>query len=172
MASQTLKEKAAADAVRSALESRRLTEEIDGQAVYVRRITNSDLRRKDEMDDEVAELRIEHEALVGRDDVKFDDDGDVLSVDHTPGEIDELDDPDRRRELRGRARELANQMRQIDARMLGIYVETESGEPFPDEAFDETPVQTLTSLTRQATEWTYGKGDDKARPTDGRSASG
>lgn len=162
MAQQTLKAKAD-------LASRKLDGQLDERDVYAKRITNADLARKDEMDDEVEELRRAYTRLVGID-TRNPETGEVVHID---GEIDDEEDVDARLELRAKARQIADDMRRLDARMLGVYVEDETGSPFPDEIFEGAPIQTLTSLTRQATEWTYGKAeDDPSRPTSGRSGSG
>jgi hypothetical protein len=162
MAQQSLKTKAA-------LAARKLDGQLDDRDVYAKRITNADLARKDEMDDEVEEFRREYARLVGLD-TRDPATGDVVHID---GEIDDEEDEHERLELRAKARGIADSMRRLDARMLGVYVEDENGEAFPDEVFEATPIQTLTALTRQATEWTYGRAeDDPARPTSGRSGSG
>lgn len=140
--------------------------EIDGRAVFARNITNADLERKDEMDDELAELRLKYRKLAGGD-VRSDD-GEVV---HIPGEIDDCDDADQRAELRRNARELMAEIRTRDTLLLSLYVEDEQGEPFSDEALKAAPFRVLTKLSQKATEYAFGV-EDEERPTTGRNASG
>ena len=141
--------------------------EIDGRKVYVKRLTNADLSAKDELDDELDELQREMDRLRGRDER----DGEGRFVRHIDGEIDECDDPARRKELKAEARALAEEYRRLDAQQLGLYVEDEAGASFPAEAFVNAPIRVLTKLIEQATLWTYGAEDAK-RPTAERTASG
>jgi hypothetical protein len=140
---------------------------IADRPVYARNIVNDDLARKDEMDDELAELRLRHAKLVGHD--VIDGDGDRV---HVPGEVDDCDDPEKRRELRAEARRIAAQMRELDALMLGLYVEDENGELFPDEALKALPFRVRTKLSERASMYAYGVEDEEARPTTGRNGSG
>lgn len=124
---------------------------IDERAVYARNITNDDLRRKDELDDVIAELRI-----------------DLTEVER---QIEECEDRDERRELRSKARDLAADIRDRDAALLGLYIEDEAGERFSDEVLAALPFRVLTPLSRKATEYAYAVEED-ARPTTATSDTG
>jgi hypothetical protein len=141
--------------------------QIDGRPVFARNITNADLERKDEMDDELAELRLQYRKLVGSD-VRTDD-GEIV---HTLGEVDDCKDADERKELRARARALMADIRNRDTLLLRLYVEDENGEPFSDEALKATPFRVLTKLSQKATEYAFGVDDEEARPTTAGNASG
>lgn len=140
--------------------------QIDGRPVFARNITNADLERKDEMDDELSELRLEYRKLVGGD-VRADD-GEIV---HTPGEVDACEDADERKELRARARALMADIRTRDTLLLRLYVEDENGEPFSDEALKATPFRVLSKLSLKATEYAFGV-EDEERPTTAGNASG
>jgi hypothetical protein len=140
---------------------------IEGRPVFARNITNADLERKDEMDDEIAELRLRHEQLVGSD--ALDDVGERV---HTPGEIDNCEDPDKRRELRAEARHLAAEMRKRDALMLGLYVEDENGDAFSDEALKALPYRVRTKMAEKASMYAYGVEEEELRPTTATNGSG
>lgn len=139
--------------------------QIGGREVYAKEITNADLERKDVMEDELTEMRRAHAALVGRDEREAD--GEVV---HTRGLIDDEEDPDKRQELRARARDLMKEIRRGDTLMLGLYIEDEHGEPFPEEALLAAPFRVQAYLSQRATAWAFGV-DDEVRPTQAGSAS-
>jgi hypothetical protein len=135
---------------------------IADREVFARNITNDDLSRQDELNDELAELRLERERLVGRD--VLNENG--IVKEHVPGEVDEEEDPEARRQMRQQARELAQRIRDLEAQALGIYIEDEAGEPFEEEVLRAQPVRTLTRLTLSAAKYIWG--DEEERPTTGR----
>lgn len=124
---------------------------IDGRPVFARNITNADLERKDEMDDELAELRMEYAEL--------------------EKQIEECEDTDRRRELRSEARQMMSTIRQRDTLLVSLYIEDEQGELFSDESLLNTPFRVVSKLSVKATEYAFGV-EDEERPTTGRNASG
>lgn len=126
--------------------------QIDGRQVFARNITNADLERKDEMDDELAELRMEYAELGQR--------------------IEECEDTERRRALRSEARALMSRIRQSDTLLVSLYLEDEQGERFSDEALLSTPFRVISKLSVKATEYAFGVEDDEARPTTAGNASG
>lgn len=126
--------------------------EIDGRSVFARNITNADLERKDEMDDELAELRMEYAAL--------------------EKQIEECEDADRRRELRAEARRMMSTIRQRDTLLVSLYIADEDGERFPDDALLSTPFRVVSKLSVKATEYAFGVEDEEQRPTTARNASG
>jgi hypothetical protein len=125
---------------------------IDGRQVFARNITNADLERKDEMDDDLAELRLQHADLESR--------------------IELAEDADERRELRKEARALMNDIRQRDTLLLSLYVEDENGERFPDEALLGLAFRVTSKLSRKASEYAFGVEDEETRPTTAGNASG
>jgi hypothetical protein len=147
--------------------NRKMNAQIGGREVYAREITNADLERKDEMEDELTEMRRAYGRLVGSDERSAD--GEVV---HTRGLVDEEEDPDRRRELRSKARDLMKEIRRGDTLMLGIYVEDEDGEPFSDEALLSASFRVQALLSKKATSWAFGVDDEELRPTQAGSASG
>lgn len=148
-------------------QARRMDVAIEGRPVFARSITNADLERKDEMDDELAELRRRHAKLTGRD-ARADDGGVV----HVPGDVDECEDDERRLDLRREARELMKEIRRRDTLLVSLYIEDENGEPFSENALLSTPFRVVSKLSQRATEWAFGIEDEERRPTVERSASG
>jgi hypothetical protein len=125
---------------------------IEGRPVFARLITNTDLERKDELDDEAAETRLE-----------------LTALEH---QVDECEDPEERRELRRQARELTARYRNQDTLMLSLYIEDEHGERFPDEQLLTLPFRVAAKLSKKASEYAFGVEDEEARPTTGRNESG
>lgn len=126
--------------------------EIDGRPVFARNITNADLERKDEMDDDLAELRMEYADL--------------------EKQIEESEDTDQRRELRAEARRMMSTIRQRDTLLVSLYIEDEQGERFSEEALLGTPFRVVSKLSVKATEYAFGVEDEEQRPTTERNASG
>jgi hypothetical protein len=126
--------------------------QIDGRPVFARNITNADLERKDEMDDELAELRMEYAEL--------------------EKQIEECEDAERRRICRAEARQMMSQIRQRDTLLVSLYLEDEQGERFSDEALLSTPFRVVSKLSVKATEYAFGVEDDEQRPTTAGNASG
>lgn len=149
-------------------QSRRLAPfTIDGRPVFARKITNDDLERKDEMDDEIAELQLLHAKLVGRN--VTDGDGDRA---HLPGEVDDCEDPEERKRIRAEARAIAKKLRDLDALQLRLYVEDENGESFSEDVVKAIPIRDQTRLGHKATSYAFGVEDEDGRPTPARTASG
>lgn len=142
---------------------RKLNEKIDDRAVYVRDLVNDDLDRIEELIDDYNELEREADEIRRRLDGASDRD-EIKSLRARLGETtdpDERDDirellegsvkdPDERRQLREQVRDIARRQRDMDAEMLGLYVEDENGEPFDRETLDRVPVRVRGSLTSQA----------------------
>lgn len=151
--------------------------QIDGRQVFARNITNADLERKDEMDDELAELGLRHAKLVGVDRRTIargagENGEDEIIVEHDPGEVDECDDPGRRAEIRYEARALAKEIRRLDTLLVALYLEDEQGERFSDEVLLNVPLRVIRKLSVPATMYAFGAEDDEARPTTAGNASG
>lgn len=125
---------------------------IDGRPVFARNITNADLERKDEMDDDLAELRMEYASL--------------------EKQIEECEATDERRELRARARQMMSNIRQRDTLLTSLYIEDENGEAFTDAALLATPFRVVSKLAVKATEYAFGVEDEEQRPTTERNVSG
>lgn len=140
---------------------------IGGRPVFARTVTNKDLARKDEMDDEIAELRLRYAKLAGEDAV-----GPGGERVHVPGDIDECEDVEQRKAMRAEARQLAAELRDRDSLLLSIYIEDENGEPFSDEALINTPFRDLNRLSQVAANYAFGVEDEDERPTTARNASG
>lgn len=130
-------------------QTRKLAEKIDGRDVYVKDLLNDDLAQIDEIGDDYDELGRAKKDLTA--------------------EIDDTDDVDERKELRARVRELTQQQRALDTKMLGLYVEDKDGEPFDDDILEKVPVRAQTALMKEASEKIYG-GDEG--PTPETSANG
>lgn len=155
-------------------ETRRLAPHmIDGRPVYARVVTNKDLARKDEMDDEIAELRLRYAKLAGEDAV-----GPGGERVHVPGDIDECEDVEERKAMRAEARAIAAELRDRDSLLLDVYIVDENGESFPDEVLINTPFRDLNRLSQVAANYAYGVEDSDEgpkpdeRPTTARNASG
>jgi hypothetical protein len=127
---------------------RRLGENIAGREALVAEVTNADLDEIDELQDEYAELS-RQQADLERD-------------------IDASDDPTERKRLRAQRRDLAKELRILDTRLLGKYIETSDGERFDDETLAAIPVRVQTALMRKAAKIVYGD----VGPTPERTASG
>jgi predicted transcriptional regulator len=128
---------------------RKLTEKIDGKDVYVVELLNDDLDRVDEISDEYAELE-RHKTDLDQ-------------------QVRESDDADERKQLREQARQVSRQQRELDVKMLAVYIEDKDGERFTEEVLAQVPVRVQTALMKQATEKTYGGGEG---PTPGTTANG
>jgi hypothetical protein len=125
---------------------RKLPEKLDGRDVYATELVNDDLDTLDEMFDEYAELEREKADL--------------------DAQIRECEDTDERKELRAKARGLAHDMRQIDLRMLSLYIEDKDGNDFADDVLAKVPVRVQTKLTNSATDLIHGRDEG---PTPGAS---
>jgi hypothetical protein len=125
---------------------------IDERQVFARNITNADLARKDEADDEIAELQ--------RQGAELDE------------KIEACEDREERLELRAQARQLAIELRDRDALLLRMYIEDERGEQFADEVLQATPFRVLRKLSVKATAYAFGVEDEENPPTTAGSASG
>ena len=154
-------------------ESRRMKYTVDRRPVFAVAITNADLEKKDELDDELAELRIQHKALAGEDirDVAHTDEGDEVVMRHIPGEIDECVDAERRKEMRADARKLMAEIRRLETRSVSLLIADEAGERFPEEALMALPYRVALKLAQEAAEYAFGL-EDEERPTTARSATG
>jgi hypothetical protein len=131
-------------------QTRKLEHKIADGEVFVRDLVNADLDQIDEVTDEYNEvLRARHDLQV---------------------EIGDCDDAEERKQLRARARELTKQLRVLDTRMLGLYIEDKTGEPFADEVLADVPVRIQTALIKQSIEMVHGKDDEG--PTTETSATG
>lgn len=126
---------------------RKLHGKIDGREVLVIELVNDDLDKIDELIDEYSELERQRAELAQK--------------------INDCDDQDERLQLRAKARELTREMRVLDTRMLGLYVEDKDGNRFDDDVLAKAPVRVQTELIKQATSKVYG--DDEG-PTPGTSA--
>lgn len=128
-------------------QTRKLTGQIAEQDVFAREMRNADLDEADEAQDEYDELVRQRTDLAAK--------------------IEACEDADERRDLRAQARELSRQIRTLDSRILGLYIEASGGTRFTQEELEAAPVRTQTTLMRQAAKFIFGDSED---PTDGRTA--
>lgn len=131
-------------------QARKLDHKISDADVFVRDLVNDDLDQIDELTDDYNEIVRERRDLYV--------------------EIAASEDAEERKQLRAKARALTKQTRELDTRMLGLYIEDKTGEPFGDDVLAQVPVRVQTELIKQATEMVHGKDDEG--PTPETSATG